>query len=113
MKFRKILAFGATIAGAAVMATSASAEDGGATWNYPVMPVDVCRHQGHFGATTLNPWDPYSLTCYDLSIPGGITFSGGLDYEGYCNAKYPGSHATLQGGDIFSWKCSRWEARSA
>ncbi len=89
-------------------ATSASAEPGYYVL-YPVEASSVCRHQGHTGASSFNWGNPYSLYCYDLSIPAGITFGGDLDIQGYCNSKWPGSVAKVHEWNIFGWKCERRE----
>jgi hypothetical protein len=68
----------------------------------------VCNHQGNFGAFTLNPLDPYSMHCYDLSLPLP-SIAGTLDIQGYCDWKYPGAAATLNEHNIYGWVCKRAE----
>lgn len=77
------------------------------TYEYPVYEYKVCNLQGHFGASFSNPWNPYSWYCYDLSIPFGVTFAGGLDVQNYCNVYHPGSRATATKPTAAydSWKC--------
>lgn len=105
-----VMAIGTAVGIGITTAAPAQAE-GWYTYYYPVMPVDVCQHQGHFGATTLFFWNPYSLSCYDLSVPAGVTFTGGLDFQGFCEWKYPGSYATVDGKTVMDWKCVRRELR--
>lgn len=99
----------AVIAGAVLIGTATPA------WAYteldPVMPVAVCNHQGHFGASTTNPWSAYSSYCYDLGfgLPASVGFTpaGSLDVQGYCSWKYPGSQAVVVDNNMFGWKCKR------
>lgn len=81
------------------------------SWAYtrddPAMPVAVCNLQGHFGASTYNPFSAYASYCYDLSVPLGISIAGSLDVQGYCNAKYPGSKAVVVANNPLGWKCRR------
>lgn len=80
------------------------------TRSYTVTGLEVCRYQGHFAATTITPWDPYSLTCYDVSVPGGITLAGSLDFQGYCSFRYPESKAVVVEDNVFfGWRCERRE----
>jgi hypothetical protein len=104
-----VLALGLTVGAGVFGATPASAEPGYYVLYY-AWPTDVCSHQGNMGVTTLNPLDPYSLRCYDLSFPvPSFSLGGDLDIQGYCNWKYPGSVATLVEHDIFGWRCERKE----
>ncbi|WP_060880182.1 MULTISPECIES: hypothetical protein [Streptomyces] len=89
------------------VATAAPAQAAGTTYIWPINHTDVCNRQGHFGATSFNWGNPYSLLCYDVSIPAGITLAGGLDMNGYCQSKYWGSRAELWGNTIMAWKCVR------
>lgn len=88
-------------------ANAATAAASGPTYLYPVYHYQVCQRQGHFGASFWNNWNAYSWYCYDLSFPAGITFTGGLDIDGWCQEKYHGSRAELQGGTVWDWKCVR------
>ena len=90
------------------MATPASAYEPGYYVLYRAWPHEVCNHQGNFGPFTLNPLDPYSLRCYDLSLPFP-SIAGTLDIQGFCDDKYPGSVATLEEHDIYGWRCKRKE----
>jgi len=80
---------------------------GSLTYNYPVYHYQVCKRQGHFGASFYNPWNPRSWYCYDVSFPFGVTFAGGLDINGWCKAKYKGSTAVLTGKSVWDWKCRK------
>lgn len=99
--------------GVTIAAASPAQAWGEYTYYYPVDTSKVCQHQGHTGASSQTPWNPYSLYCYDLSIPPSITFSGDLDIQAYCEWKYPGSIAIVDGGNntIWDWKCKRKEWR--
>lgn len=104
------LAMTAGLAAGITVATSAPASaEGGYNVLYPVEVSKVCQHQGHTGATSLNWGDPFSLFCYDLSIPAGVTLSGNLDIQAYCDYTWPGSVATVYEHNIFGWKCQRAE----
>lgn len=101
-------ALGLTAGVGVISATPASAEPGYYVL-YPVEATSVCRHQGNTGATSFDWGNPYSLTCYDLSIPAGVSFGGDLDIQGYCDWKWPGSVAKVHEWNIFGWKCERRE----
>jgi hypothetical protein len=89
-----------------VTAQAADPQPPGPNRYYPVYLYQVCQQQGHFGDSLLNPRDPYSYYCYDLSFPLGITYAGGLDIQGWCQDKHPGSTATLYSDDVLNgWKC--------
>lgn len=103
------MAIGFTV-GIGISIAAPAAAEGSYSVLYPVEASDVCRHQGHFGATSFNWYDAYSLTCYDLSVPAGVTFTGSLDIQGYCSVKYPGSTAMVAENNIWGWKCKREEA---
>jgi hypothetical protein len=75
------------------------------TYIYPVYQYQVCQRQGHFGASYYNPWSAYSWYCYDLSFPIGVTYAGGLDMNGWCQATYSGTHAELVSNDVWGWRC--------
>jgi hypothetical protein len=96
-------------AGVSVAAAAPAAAEGGYYVLYPVEASKVCQHQGRTGATSLTWGNPFSLFCYDLSIPAGITFGGDLDIQGYCNDKWPGSTAMVAEQNIFGWRCKRAE----
>jgi hypothetical protein len=108
-----VLGLGAMVASAPVAsaapapsAVSAAVPTAGSlTYHYRVFGFQVCNWQGHFGATTYNYWAPYSMRCYDLSFPAGFTITGGLDINGYCRAKYPGSYAGLVANNVDGWRC--------
>lgn len=88
------------------VATAAPAHAAGSlTYYYPVYQNQVCNRQGHFGAGYYWSTNPYSWYCYDLSVPAGITFAGGLDINGWCQARYPGSRAGLVSNNVWGWKC--------
>lgn len=97
------LAANAPVAAAAPAPTMVPAA--GTTYYYPVYHYQVCNRQGHFGATYGWYWNPYSWRCYDLSFPFGFTIAGGLDINGWCAARYPGSYAGLTANNVFGWKC--------
>lgn len=129
--FRRLLVVAAVVVALIAVAPSAGAEVGrsvvgtstnvnqaetevqvasmayGTTYFYPIYHYQVCQRQGHFGASYYNGYSPYSWYCYDLSIPFGITFAGGLDINGWCQATYRGSHAELVSNDAWGWKCVR------
>lgn len=88
------------------VATAAPAQ-AGTTYAYPVYHYQVCQRQGHFGASFWNGYNPYSWYCYDLSVPAGITFAGGLDINGWCQSRYAGTHAELWSNNVWGWKCVR------
>ena len=74
--------------------------------NYPVYFYKVCNDQGHFGASYYNGFSPYSWYCYDLSLPTGVTFTGGLDINGWCMRTYRYSHAqVVDPHSAYGWKC--------
>lgn len=77
------------------------------TYSYSVYHYQVCQRQGHFGASFLNPWNPYSWYCYDISFPLGVTWAGSLDINGWCRARYAGTHVELWSGDVWGWRCVR------
>jgi hypothetical protein len=95
------------VSGLIMLGTAAPALAG--TLEHSAMPVAVCNQQGHFGASTLNPFDAYASYCYDLGfgLPVGVGFTpaGPLDVQGYCNAKYPGSKAVVVENNTFGWRC--------
>lgn len=97
-----VVAAGLTLLGTAAPAMAATRDN-------PAMPVAVCNQQGHWGASTWNPFDAYASYCYDLGfgLPAslGFTPAGDLDVQGYCNAKYPGSKAVVVENNTFGWKC--------
>lgn len=101
-----LLAIGMMVGFSVTTAAPAQAA-GSLTYYYPVYHNQVCNRQGHFGASYSNPYNPYSWYCYDLSFPAGITFTGGLDINGWCQATYPGSYATLYTYSPWGWKCAR------
>ena len=106
------LAMTVGLASGITVATAAPAQAWGSyTYYYSVEGYKVCQSQGHTGASSINWFDPYSMYCYDLSVPAGITFSGNLDIQKYCSDKYPGSTAVVDGKTIFDWKCKRKEWR--
>ncbi|HEX6257928.1 MAG TPA: hypothetical protein VFZ48_00445 [Candidatus Saccharimonadales bacterium] len=86
------------------IATTAPAQ-AGTTYVYHVYHYQVCQKQGHFGASFTNPYNPYSFYCYDLSIPLGVTWAGGLDINGWCASKYAGTHAELVEHNVWGWRC--------
>ncbi|HMI09513.1 MAG TPA: hypothetical protein VK497_03925 [Candidatus Saccharimonadales bacterium] len=96
-------------AGIGIIGVAPASAESGYYVLYPVEATSVCRYQGSTGATSIDWGNPYSLTCYDLSIPAGVTFGGDLDIQAYCNAKWPGSVATVYEHTIFGWKCQREE----
>lgn len=106
-KIRRSLVAAAIATASVVGVGIATAAPAQASTNYiwPINHTQVCNWQGHFGATSFNWANPYSLYCYDVSVPAGITITGGLDMNGYCQAKYPGSHSELWGNTIWAWKC--------
>ncbi len=109
MKSRIAAIMAVLVATLVFLPATASAEEVEITRSYEVTGYEVCMHQGHFAATTVTPWDPYSLICYDLSFPAGVTLYGSLDIQGYCSFKYPGSKAVLAEHNIFGWRCERRE----
>ena len=111
MKLRQKIAVASAMLLAAMGALVApTAYAAGPTYYYPVEHYQVCQHQGHFGATTFAPWDPNGMVCYDLAFPFGFSLAEGLDYQGFCSWKYPGSNAENISGDVWGWKCVRQEA---
>ncbi|WP_405970901.1 hypothetical protein OG496_12410 [Streptomyces sp. NBC_00988] len=99
-----LLAIGMMVGISMATATPAQAST---TYIYPVYHNQVCNRQGHFGASFWNGFNPYSWYCYDLSVPAGITFTGGLDINGWCQDRYRGTHAELMGRDVWGWNCVR------
>lgn len=108
MRFRRfIAAFVVAISSITGIGLAAAAPaNAGVTYVYPIYHYQVCQRQGHFGASYYNPWSPYSWYCYDLSFPLGVTWAGGLDFDGYCRAKY-GARAELWSRDAWGWRCVR------
>ncbi|MDP9694428.1 UNVERIFIED_ORG: hypothetical protein J2X79_001987 [Arthrobacter globiformis] len=98
-------AISSVLAPAGVAAPASVPTAGSLTYHYPVYQYQVCRRQGHWGASFTNYWNPYSWYCYDLSFPLGITWAGGLDINGWCKATYPGSYAGLDANNAMGWKC--------
>lgn len=89
---------GVTIA----MVAPASADAGGEYNVYhQVIPADACKDQGHFAAISFDWFNPYSLYCYDVSVPMGLTIAGGVDIQAFCNKKWPGSMATVDGKTVW------------
>ena len=110
MKFRSLVMAIVLIAVASLTPVAhAEEKEYESTVSYSVAGYQVCQYQGHFAATTLTPWNPYSMLCYDLSVPAGITIAGSLDIQGFCSAKYPGSQAVLVEENILGWRCERRE----
>jgi len=107
MNIRRLLAAaGITITGLLGMSVvTPVAAQASTTYVYDVYHYQVCQRQGHFGASFYNPWDPGSWYCYDLSVPLGVTWAGGLDINGWCAEKYNGTHAELTSGDVWGWRC--------
>jgi hypothetical protein len=97
----------AAIVIAASVALGTAAPASAYTREDPAMPVAVCNWQGHFGASTWNPFSAYSSYCYDLSIPLGISIAGSLDVQGYCSAKFTGSKAIVVANNPLGWVCQR------
>lgn len=92
---------------AALVFSGVKAQPASAAVLYPVYYYQVCQHQNHFGAS-LWKWSPYGWYCYDLSVPLGVTWAGGLDIQGYCAWKYPGSWAYLYDKNTpYGWRCAR------
>lgn len=114
---RRLLTAGAAIALAVGLFTGAmatSSHPAEASWNYQVTPYRVCQWQysnpGLFfiGASTWQPWNPYAIYCYGLSGFGwGVL--GGLNIQGYCSARYPGSVAVVIRDDW--WAFDDWYCR--
>jgi len=96
---------GVAVAIAAVLALGTASPSQADTLDTQVMPVAVCNLQGHFGASTYNPFSAFANYCYDISFPLGFTVVGGLDVQGYCNAKHPGSKAVVVAQNPFGWVC--------
>lgn len=102
------LTFG-LVASVTIAAAAPASAEGSYNVLYPVEAYKVCRHQGNTGASSWNWYNAYSLYCYDLSIPAGVTFGGDLDIQDYCNDTWPGSTATVVENNIWGWKCKRAE----
>jgi hypothetical protein len=104
------MAAGLTAGVTVATSTSASADTGGEyTVYHPIVPADACIDQGHFGAISFEWFNPYSLHCYDVSVPPSISIAGGVDIQAFCNKKFPGSTATVNGKTVWDWYCVRKE----
>lgn len=68
---------------------------------YTIQPHEVCTHQHHTGAYTLDKSNPYGWSCYNLaysiSLFSGFTFTakGSLNMQAYCTARYHGTRAIV------------------
>ncbi|MCJ1675585.1 hypothetical protein MT355_20155 [Rathayibacter sp. VKM Ac-2929] len=108
---KKFLATTLGGAGAVVALTATlfapSAQAAEWTAEIPVDMTSVCKDQNFAGAYPVEPLNPYGWQCYDAGFPGGVNLKGSLDIQGWCNARFPGSVATVDGPYAFdSWFCN-------
>ncbi len=79
---------------------------------HTIQPHEVCTHQHHTGAYTLDKNNPYGWSCYDLtysiSLFSGFTFTtkGSLNMQAYCTAHHHGTRAVLSHQQAQpTWQC--------
>ena len=79
---------------------------------YTIQPHEVCTHQHHTGAYTLDKNNPYGWSCYDLtysiSLFSGFTFTdkGSLNMQAYCTAHHHGTRAIVNHQQAQpTWQC--------
>ena len=100
--------FACAIAGCAgiptTLATTAQA--------HTISPHEVCTHQHHTGAYTLDKSNLYGWSCYSLSYSislfSGFTFTskGSLNMQAYCTARYHGTRAIVDRQQAQpTWQC--------
>jgi hypothetical protein len=69
--------------------------------------IDVCRSQGHFGASYVWYWNPNSWYCYDPSFPWGFSVSGPPQFGAYCRARgYLAAEAWPN--NVWGWRCFKY-----
>ncbi len=79
---------------------------------HTIQPHEVCTHQHHTGAYTLDKSNPYGWSCYDLtysiSLFSGFTFTtkGSLNMQAYCTAHHHGTRAIVSHQQAQpTWQC--------
>lgn len=79
---------------------------------YTIQPHEVCTHQHHTGAYTLDKSNPYGWSCYNLaysiSLFSGFTFTpkGSLNMQAYCTAQHQGTRAVVSHQQAQpTWQC--------
>lgn len=79
---------------------------------HTIQPHEVCTHQHHTGAYTLDKSNPYGWSCYDLtysiSLFSGFTFAtkGSLNMQAYCTTHHHDTRAVLSHQQAQpTWQC--------
>lgn len=92
-------------AGGAVVAAPAEAAS---LRTMSINAIDVCRSQGHFGASFTWYWNPNSWYCYDLAFPVGFSVSGPPQFSAYCRARgYVAAEPNVP-FNVWNWRCFKW-----